>query len=48
MTGDPLTPGFDQDYWERHWLQTHRNRSAGLDANPYLARETGSLVPGTA
>jgi SAM-dependent methyltransferase len=39
--------GFDQDYWERHWQQAHRD-TPGAAPNPYLGRETGGLVPGTA
>ena len=42
---------FDQSYWERHWHQAHRDRPGAMDGsppNPYLARETSSLVPGTA
>ena len=48
---DPNTHEFDQDYWERHWQQAHRTGHAAGDAsapNPYLSRETGGLVPGTA
>ena len=41
------THGFDQDYWERHWRQAHRDRD-GSAPNPYLVGETGGLVPGTA
>lgn len=42
---------FDKAYWERRWQQ---DRSGGPGAmsdappNPYLAREVGGLVPGTA
>jgi len=42
---------FDQGYWERHWHQAHRDEPGATDGkppNPYLARETSSLVPGTA
>ncbi|MFC6021185.1 class I SAM-dependent methyltransferase [Plantactinospora solaniradicis] len=42
---------FDQDYWERHWQQAHRDRPGTTDGgvpNPYLGRETSGLVPGTA
>ena len=44
-----MTHGFDKDYWESHW-QDARERGAGpeIPPNPYLADETGSLVPGTA
>ena len=48
---EKLTHGFDKDYWEQHWQQPHRNRSAAMDGSvphPYLAHETSSLVPGTA
>ncbi|WP_084959960.1 class I SAM-dependent methyltransferase [Thermoactinospora rubra] len=46
-----MTHGFDKDYWERHWRQ---GRAAGPGSmggdspNPYLARETSGLTPGTA
>jgi SAM-dependent methyltransferase len=46
-----MTHEFDQDYWERHWREAHRNGPGTMDGdvpNPYLGRETGSLVPGTA
>jgi len=40
---------FGQDYWDRHWAQ---DRGPGTAAqhhpNPYLVREAGGLVPGTA
>ncbi|MEU8252815.1 class I SAM-dependent methyltransferase [Micromonospora inaquosa] len=42
---------FDKDYWERHWHQTHHDRPGAMStspAHPYLARETGALVPGSA
>jgi SAM-dependent methyltransferase len=39
-----MTHGFDKDYWEQHW---HR-AGAGHPPNPYLARETAGLEPGTA
>ena len=42
---DPGTHGFDKDYWERHW---HQAAVDGGAPNPYLDRETGRLVPGTA
>jgi SAM-dependent methyltransferase len=48
---EKLTHEFDKDYWEQHWQQAHRNRPAAMDGStphPYLARETSSLVPGTA
>jgi SAM-dependent methyltransferase len=46
-----MTHGFDKDYWDQHWQQAHRSgRGAGDGGapHPYLARETGGLVPGTA
>jgi SAM-dependent methyltransferase len=40
---------FSQDYWDRHWDHDRGPQSAaGPDPNPYLARETSGLVPGTA
>ncbi|MEU8234985.1 class I SAM-dependent methyltransferase [Actinoplanes sp. NPDC048967] len=36
---------FDQNYWEHHWHQAHPGAPA---PHPYLARETSSLIPGTA
>ncbi|WP_247661969.1 bifunctional 2-polyprenyl-6-hydroxyphenol methylase/3-demethylubiquinol 3-O-methyltransferase UbiG [Micromonospora sp. U21] len=51
MAEQAMTHGFDKDYWERHWHQAHRDGPAavaGSAPHPYLARETGSLVPGTA
>jgi SAM-dependent methyltransferase len=42
-----MTHGFDQDYWERHWQQAHRDGPAAAP-NPYLAREISGLAPGTA
>ncbi|MEV0942193.1 class I SAM-dependent methyltransferase [Micromonospora wenchangensis] len=46
-----MTHRFDRDYWQRHWQPTagHRPGSmAGNPPNPYLARETAGLAPGTA
>jgi SAM-dependent methyltransferase len=46
-----MTHGFDKDYWEQHW---HQGRTGGTGSmggnppNPYLARETSGLAPGTA
>jgi SAM-dependent methyltransferase len=37
---------FDKEYWEQHWEAADPGRR--LLANPYLAREVGDLVPGTA
>lgn len=38
-------PGFDQDYWERHWREA---RGHGGAPNPYVVGEVGGLAPGTA
>ncbi|GAB1642807.1 class I SAM-dependent methyltransferase [Krasilnikovia sp. MM14-A1259] len=46
-----MTHGFDKDYWEQHWHGRHGDgpaAMAGSPPNPYLAREVGGLVPGTA
>jgi SAM-dependent methyltransferase len=46
-----MTHDFDKDYWERHWQQDRAGGAASMAAhppNPYLARETGGLTPGTA
>ncbi|HEY2668849.1 MAG TPA: class I SAM-dependent methyltransferase [Rugosimonospora sp.] len=46
-----MTHGFDKGYWEQHWHQAHQGRPGAMDGsapNPYLARETSGLVPGTA
>jgi SAM-dependent methyltransferase len=43
--------GFDEDYWERHWQQAHRDRPGAMDGaapNPYLGPEIGGLTPGSA
>lgn len=40
-----MTHDFDRDYWEQHWQQAQHDEAA---PNPYLVRETGDLVPGTA
>jgi SAM-dependent methyltransferase len=44
-----MTQGFDKDYWESHWKRANGD-GAGREIvpNPYLARETSRLVPGTA
>lgn len=44
-----MTQVLDKDYRESHWQQTNEH-PAGRDGapNPYLARETGDLVPGEA
>jgi len=44
-----MTQGFDKDYWESHWQQANEHGAGRqLAPNPYLARETSGLVPGTA
>ncbi|SFP03289.1 Methyltransferase domain-containing protein [Amycolatopsis arida] len=46
-----MAHGFDKEYWERHWRQGGvggRGPMGGNSPNPYLARETSELVPGTA
>lgn len=46
-----MTHGFDKAYWEQHWRQagpSGAGSAGGHPPNPYLARETGGLVPGTA
>ena len=46
-----MTHAFDRDYWNQHWHGTEGDRPgsmAGAPPNPYLARETGDLTPGTA
>ena len=43
--------GFDKEYWEQHWHQAPGGGPGsvgGNPPNPYLARETGGLAPGTA
>ncbi|MBT2233667.1 bifunctional 2-polyprenyl-6-hydroxyphenol methylase/3-demethylubiquinol 3-O-methyltransferase UbiG [Nonomuraea sp. NEAU-A123] len=42
-----MTHGFDKDFWERHWQQGPGSMG-GNPPNPYLARETSGLTPGTA
>jgi SAM-dependent methyltransferase len=47
----PMTHGFDKDFWERHWQQGRAGSPGSMGGNPpnpYLARETGGLAPGTA
>jgi SAM-dependent methyltransferase len=39
---------FDRDYWERHWREGGTGSMGGNPPNPYLARETEGLTPGTA
>lgn len=46
-----MTHGFDKEFWEQHWQQSGADgpgSMAASPANPYLARETGDLTPGTA
>ncbi|MFB4278616.1 class I SAM-dependent methyltransferase [Nonomuraea sp. MTCD27] len=46
-----MTYGFDKDFWERHWQQGRAGDTGSMGGNPpnpYLARETGGLAPGTA
>jgi SAM-dependent methyltransferase len=46
-----MTHGFDTAYWEQHWQQGPSSGAGSMGANPanpYLARETGALAPGTA
>ncbi|GAA4929572.1 SAM-dependent methyltransferase [Nonomuraea thailandensis] len=42
-----MTHAFDKDYWEQHWHAGHASMG-GHPPNPYLARETAGLTPGTA
>ncbi|MEV0390762.1 class I SAM-dependent methyltransferase [Nonomuraea sp. NPDC050643] len=46
-----MTHEFDKGYWERHWQQGRAGGPGvmgGNPPNPYLARETAGLTPGTA
>jgi len=46
-----MTHGFDKEYWEQHWHQGGSGGPGSLGGslpNPYLARETSGLAPGTA
>ncbi|GAB2975737.1 class I SAM-dependent methyltransferase [Saccharothrix stipae] len=46
-----MAHGFDKEFWEQHWQQGSGGgpaSMAGNPPNPYLARETGELAPGTA
>jgi SAM-dependent methyltransferase len=46
-----MTHEFDKEYWEQHWRQGSADgpgSMGGNPPNPYLARETSDLVPGTA
>jgi SAM-dependent methyltransferase len=49
--GRPMTHEFDKKYWEQHWRQGSGARTGSMGGNPpnpYLARETSALAPGTA
>ncbi|MGW4957496.1 class I SAM-dependent methyltransferase [Nonomuraea sp. NPDC004186] len=46
-----MTYEFDKDFWERHWQEGRAGGSGSMGGNPpnpYLARETSGLTPGTA
>jgi len=46
-----MTHEFDRDFWQRHWRRgtgEGPGSMGGNPANPYLARETAALAPGTA
>ncbi|WP_243715427.1 bifunctional 2-polyprenyl-6-hydroxyphenol methylase/3-demethylubiquinol 3-O-methyltransferase UbiG [Micromonospora sp. KC207] len=46
-----MTHEFDKEYWEQHWQRGSgdgRGYMGGNPPNPYLARETSGLAPGTA
>ncbi|GAA0338529.1 class I SAM-dependent methyltransferase [Actinoallomurus spadix] len=46
-----MTYDFDKDFWERHWKEGRvegPRAVGGNPPNPYLARETAGLTPGTA
>ena len=44
-----MNQAFDKDYWESHWRQANEPAPGQeILPNPYLAREIGSLAPGTA
>ncbi|WP_018909532.1 class I SAM-dependent methyltransferase [Salinispora arenicola] len=46
-----MTHSFDKAYWQQHWQQSHGDRPGSIASNPpnpYLARETVGLTPGTA
>ena len=47
---EKTTHSFEKEYWEDHWDQNEgaSHGSTPNAANPYLAREVGSLTPGTA
>ncbi|MFC4784858.1 class I SAM-dependent methyltransferase [Nocardioides sp. MAHUQ-72] len=44
-----MTHEFDKGYWDSHWRQAQDGPASASGApNPYVVRETGGLVPGTA
>ncbi|GAB3499369.1 class I SAM-dependent methyltransferase [Amycolatopsis cihanbeyliensis] len=46
-----MTYEFDKQYWEQRWRQSGAGGGGSMGTgapNPYLPRETGELVPGTA
>jgi SAM-dependent methyltransferase len=46
-----MTHEFDKEYWEQHWRHGSADgpgSMGGNPPNPYLARETSEVVPGTA
>src|SRR4051812_32552236 len=44
-----MTHEFDEDYWQAHWRERMGDGGRGeIAPNPYVARETGDLPPGTA
>jgi 2-polyprenyl-3-methyl-5-hydroxy-6-metoxy-1,4-benzoquinol methylase len=46
-----MTHDFDKSYWDEHWQQAQTSGSTALRQpmpNPYVARETSDLEPGTA
>ncbi|ADB32928.1 Methyltransferase type 11 [Kribbella flavida DSM 17836] len=44
-----MTDTFDKQYWDKHWQERPADGSgAEHPPNPYLARELGELVPGSA
>jgi SAM-dependent methyltransferase len=54
MTHEPdrsIPPTFDREYWDQHWQHGAADGPGSMSTNPpnpYLARETGDLTPGTA
>jgi len=46
-----MTHDFDKSYWDEHWQQAQTSGSTAVRQsmpNPYVARETSDLEPGTA